>query len=145
MKEIDLTKFKHVTEVKVRFMDIDALQHVNNARYLNFLEEARISYSQDILNLFSKVNQFNILVARIEIDYMRPIFYNTTVKIYTRVQKIGTKSFVFESVICVVKEEEKLEIVSRALQTLVCFDPKTNKTVMVSDEIRNAIEKYESN
>lgn len=142
MEKINLADYKHITEVKVRFMDIDALQHVNNARYLNFLEEARIRYSQEVLGLFEKIDELNILVARIEIDFMRPIFYNSLVKIFTRVSKIGSKSFVFDSVICVSKNGED-KIVSKSLQTLVAFDPKTGKTVEISEKIRAMIEKFE--
>jgi YbgC/YbaW family acyl-CoA thioester hydrolase len=144
MEKIDLTRYNHITEVKVRFMDIDALQHVNNARYLNFLEEARISYSQEVLGIFEKIDELNILVARIEIDFMKPIFYNSKVKIYTRVSNIGTKSFEFESVICVYKNGEN-NIVSKSIQTLVAFDPNTGKTVEISDKIKGLILDFENN
>lgn len=142
MNKINLSHYKHKTELKVRFMDFDALHHVNNARYLNFLEEARISYCQEILNLFLDINQFNVLVARIEIDYIKPIHYNSTIRIYTRVPKIGKKSFVFESVICVLAGESEI-IVAKAMQTLVTFDPVTQDSILVPEDIRQKVEKFE--
>ena len=63
MKDIDLSKFKHHIDLNVRFMDLDALQHVNNARYLNFLEESRIAYSQEVLNMFNNLSELNVVVG----------------------------------------------------------------------------------
>ena len=57
MNEIQLNNYRHSVEIPVRFMDIDALQHVNNARYLNFLEESRIAYSQDLLNTYNSIKE----------------------------------------------------------------------------------------
>ena len=84
-------------------MDLDALQHVNNARYLNFLEEARIAYCQEKLDLFNNINDLNVLVARIEIDFMKPIHFEDKLSIHTRVSKMGTKSFTFESIFSAAK------------------------------------------
>lgn len=144
MERIELDQFKHQTKLSTRFMDFDALHHVNNARYLNYLEEARIQYCQDVLDLFSDINQFNVLVARIEIDFMRPILFNSSITIHTRVSKIGKKSMVFESVICS-KQKEKESIVSRALQTLVTFDSATNQSILIPEDIRIKIEAFEKN
>ncbi len=144
MSSINLSLFKHQTQLSVRFMDFDALHHVNNARYLNFLEEARIKYCQEVLDLFVDIDKFNVLVARIEIDFMKPILFNSQLVVYTRIPKIGKKSFVFESVICVQLPDREL-VVSRALQTLVCFDPITKESILVSDDIRKKIMDYEKN
>jgi len=143
MNQIDLSKFRHHIELNVRFMDLDALQHVNNARYLNFLEESRLAYSQDILDMFNELHELNVVVARIEIDFMKPITYNEKVIIYTRVPKIGSKSFLFESVICA-KRGDKIIPSAHAFQTLVAFDPKSQQSIELPDELRQKVENFES-
>jgi len=143
MNHIDLNEFNHKLNLSVRFMDLDALQHVNNARYLNFLEEARIAYCQEKLNLFNNINDLNVLVARIEIDFMKPIHFEDKLSIHTRVSKMGTKSFTFESVFSVEKEHANT-IVSRALQTLVTFDIKSGKSIEVPNDIRQKINSIEN-
>ena len=138
MNEIDLKDFRHTLEIPVRFMDIDALQHVNNARYLNFLEESRITYSQELLNVFNSIQELNVLVARVEIDFLRPVLFGEKLQVYTRIAKLGTKSFTFESVIT--KTNKKGEFpAAKAVQTLVAFDPKTHKTAAIADELRARI------
>ena len=144
MKDIDLNRFKHYIDLNVRFMDLDALQHVNNARYLNFLEESRIAYSQEVLNMFNNLDELNVVVARIEIDFMRPIMYNEKVRIYTKVSHIGNSSFVFESVICA-KTKEKVLPAARAFQTIVAFDPKTQRSTSLPEDIKQKVAAYEAN
>ena len=64
----------HVVEVPVRFSDLDSMGHVNNARYLTFLEEARLSWFGALgRRLGVDVMDAGAIVARIEIDYVRPV------------------------------------------------------------------------
>ena len=62
---MQLTDYRHTLEIPVRFMDIDALGHVNNARYLNFLEEARLDYSRKLLDTYHNINDLNIFFGNI--------------------------------------------------------------------------------
>ena len=48
----------------VRWDDIDAFGHVNNAKYLTYIQEARFLWSSII----------EMVVARAEVDYMEPIY-----------------------------------------------------------------------
>ena len=47
-KEIDITSFKHVIKEKVKFHEVDMMKVVNNAVYLNYFEDARIKYLQNL-------------------------------------------------------------------------------------------------
>ena len=65
---------RYVTQVRVRWSDLDAFRHVNNAKTVTLLEEARVDW------LFSEaarhgVNRLTegIVVAKLEIEYKRPI------------------------------------------------------------------------
>jgi len=144
MTAYNFDEFRHKLKLHVRYMDIDAFGHVNNARYLNFLEEARISYSQEALGLFKSVDDFNVLVARVEIDFKRPIVFGDNVSILTRVSKIGTKSFTFESLITVEKKGE-YAVAASALQTLVTVDKSSGKSTPIEASIISAIEEYQKN
>ncbi len=142
MKDFDLSKFRHKTELNVRFMDVDALQHVNNARYLNFLEESRLAYSEEVLGMYKDLSEMNVVVARIEIDFLRPITFKEKVVIYTRVAKIGNSSFTFESIICA-QLNDKIIPSARSVQIVVAFDLKTQKSIPLPDDIKKKVEAYE--
>ena len=83
-------KFKHALEV--RFRDIDAFHHVNNAVYLTYLEQARVMYLRD-LELFGPSH--TMILARNEIDYRKAVFLGDALEVWVRVVKIGTKSLEF--------------------------------------------------
>tara|TARA_B110001469_G_C9630979_1_gene315617 strand:- start:290 stop:736 length:447 start_codon:yes stop_codon:yes gene_type:complete len=138
MTDIQLTDYRHSIEIPIRFMDIDALQHVNNARYLNFLEESRIAYSQELLDVFNSIQELNVLVARVEIDFLRPILFGEKVQVYTRVSKLGNKSFTFDSIITTSTKKGEFHA-AKAIQTLVAFDPKTHKTTAIASELRERL------
>lgn len=61
------------TYIKVRGYHLDVYQHVNNARYLEFLEEARWEWLED-LDAFHWMTQNNIafIVVNININYRKP-------------------------------------------------------------------------
>lgn len=139
---MDLSTYKHQTDIHIRFMDLDILHHVNNARYLNYLEEARLAYSRDVLKTYENLKELDVVVARIEIDFLRPIQYNESVVIFTRVSKISSKSFVFDSVIAV-KEKDEIKPAAKALQTLVAFDSIKRVSKELPEKYKEKIRAFE--
>jgi YbgC/YbaW family acyl-CoA thioester hydrolase len=142
MSKIDLSLFKHTTTFPVRFMDLDVLNHVNNARYLNYLEEARIKYSNDVLDTYKSISDLTVLVARVEIDYLSPIIFGSIAKVYTRVSRLGTKSFSFECVVAGIRDDKET-IAAHSFVTLVSFDAKTGKSVELLPDFKEKIKKFE--
>ncbi|HAT24716.1 MAG TPA: thioesterase, partial [Pantoea septica] len=61
------------TTIKVRGYHLDVYQHVNNARYLEFLEEARWQWLEeaDAFNWLQQ-QQLAFVVVNININYRRP-------------------------------------------------------------------------
>jgi len=139
---MEIEKFKHKISIKVRFSDLDAMGHVNNATYLSYLEEARIAYYNDVMKKDSDSLDFNAVVARIEIDYVSQIRLGDKVEIYNRTSKIGNKSSEVEHLIVVADKNEKI-VAAKAVTKLVSFDYKKNQSVPVSDKARKIIEKFE--
>ena len=115
--------FKISTEIKVRYSDLDTLMHVNNAKYLSFLEEARIDYIGKVLNFNRKKLEFGVVVARIEIDYKYPVFLTDHLEVYTRCSRIGTKSFTFDCVFVI--NDSKIAAISKVVMVSVDIEGKT--------------------
>lgn len=140
---MDINKFKHRISIKVRFCDLDAMGHVNNTAYLSYLEEARLAYYNQVLNIDTNKLEFNAVVARIEIDYLEQIRLGDNVEVYTRTGKIGNKSSDVEHLIVIVDNQDR-KIAARAITKLVSFDYKTNRTIPVPEKDRATIEMFES-
>ncbi|MGM0591648.1 MAG: acyl-CoA thioesterase [Halobacteriota archaeon] len=88
-----MTEFSFETDLDVRFRDIDALGHVNNAVYATYLEEGRVRYLKEVLDL--TIAELHFVVARLEIDYRRPISSADRVTVAVGVTSLGTTSFEF--------------------------------------------------
>ncbi len=141
---MEIEKFHHKISIKVRFSDLDAMGHVNNAAYLSYLEEARIAYFNKVLNIPDNNIAFVAVIARIEIDYIRQIRLGDQVEVYTRCAKIGNKSSDIENLI-VVDEQGNKKITAKAATKLVSFDYSKKVSVPVSEDVKNKIQRFEQN
>ena len=79
--------------IALRWSDLDALNHVNNARYFTFLEQARIEWFKAIGEPWL-TDESAPLVASVTINYKRPIEYPSGVFVELIAGKPGTSSVV---------------------------------------------------
>lgn len=81
---------------KVRFGEIDALQHVNNAVYLKWFENLRVLYfaDRDIWNVDGK--RPRVVLRNIGLDYIREIKLTDSYIMTGRTTRLGTSSFTME-------------------------------------------------
>ncbi len=88
-KGIDMAQ---ATEIKVRGYHLDLYGHVNNARYLEFLEEARWALVDESggLEWFTQ-ERLALVISRIDIRYKRPATMGDVLKIETRMAHLGEK------------------------------------------------------
>lgn len=139
----ELNLFNHRIKIKVRFSDLDAMHHVNNATYLSYLEEARIAYFNDVLNLSKSSLDFGAVIARIEINYLNPILLGDDLEVLTRVVKFGNKSSDIENVLIVHRENNPI-VAAKASTKLVSYDYKKGESVAIPLSVKKAVENFES-
>ena len=116
------------TTVEIRFADIDAMGHVNNAVYFSYFEQARMAYFKERVARIWDWNEDGVIVARNESDYIYPVFLNDRMNIRLWVDYVGSKSF---SVCYRVVVGERLCASGKSV--LVCFNHK-NKATQVLPE-----------
>ncbi|SET67906.1 acyl-CoA thioesterase [Thalassotalea agarivorans] len=124
----------HQTQIKVRGYHLDIYQHVNNARYLEFLEEARwaaLETTGDI-EYFAKAGLAWVIV-NININYRSAATMGQTLNIATKLAKIGSKSAVFHQEVTIDGTDT---VVADADITFVVLDQKTGKPVEIDGEIK---------
>ena len=78
--------------IDVRFADLDALGHVNHAVFVTYLEHARTRWWRDYL-AGRTFNDEGFLIARVEIDYRKPILLQDEVRVELRCSHVGHTSF----------------------------------------------------
>src|SRR4026209_379245 len=92
-----LGDFAHRDEVEVRLSDTDAMGHVNNARYLTYVEIARVAYYEDVTGNALPIGvhgaEEGMILAEIRMTYRSTSFYGETLTVESRVEHIGRSSF----------------------------------------------------
>ncbi len=125
--------------VEVRFRDVDMFGHVNNAAYLTYIESARVAYYGHLTGL-TDPREFDMTVARAEVDFLKPVFYGRTLHVYTRAGRIGNKSWTLEHEM---RDSDTGEVVARGSTVIVHFDHVTQESKPLPAEIIDLIERHE--
>ncbi|MDZ7720905.1 MAG: thioesterase family protein [Balneolaceae bacterium] len=117
--------FAHWTELPVRFRDLDALNHVNNAVFNTYFEEARINFINEVPEFQASMSEGkSFMLVHLELDYIRPISLNETILIGTSVEEYGNTSIKgFQAIYS--KVDSELKAVAKT--TGVWFDLELNK------------------
>jgi acyl-CoA thioester hydrolase len=116
---------------------MDALGHVNNIRYLAWLESSRIAFFEGLGVKTRPGEPVGPLLARLEIDYLEPVVYPARVTVGIRTEKIGNTSLTFLQDIWHADAPERVVARSRTVAVLVNY--ATGSKVRVPDEVRQAL------
>lgn len=126
------------TQIKVRGYHLDVYQHVNNARYLEFLEEARwAALEQDASFHWMTAHNIAFVVVNININYRRPAVLGDVLMVTSTLNQLNGKSGVLSQVVTLSPEGE---VVADALITFACIDLKTQKALPLEGELRDKLE-----
>ncbi len=125
-------------QIKVRGYHLDVYQHVNNARYLEFLEEARWEALESQPGFRWMVEQgLAFVVVNINISYRRPALLGDRLTVTSEMQKLNGKSGVLSQVIT---RDSNGDVVADALITFACVDLHSQKAQPLEGELRRHLE-----
>jgi acyl-CoA thioester hydrolase len=133
--------FRFYHPIEVRYGDLDPQGHLNNAKYLTFMEQTRVEYFLK-LGLWDGNSFMNIgiILADAQVTFKAPILYTNEVRVGMRVSKIGNKSITMKY--CV--EEEKTGMLfAIGTSVAVTYDYHLSQTVPVSNQWRQVISEFE--
>lgn len=134
--------FRHECTVEIRFVDIDAFGHVNNAHHLSYVEQARVKYFNDLIGSNWNWNTDGIILAKAEVKYIRPILFADRLFIRTRCARIGGKSMELEYRL-LKYEQDRPVLLAEASTVVVAFDYSSKATTQVPEVWKKAIIDYE--
>ncbi len=121
--------------------EMDAFQHVNNVSYVRWAESGRVAYF-DRLGLMDSKHARGIgpIVAKLSIEYRRPVTYPDTIRVETTVKRIGNTSFTMASRI---RSEALGAEVATTEEVIVLLDYRAGKPAPLEAELRAAIHALE--
>jgi acyl-CoA thioester hydrolase len=122
---------RHEHPVQLRWSDPDSLGHVNHARALSLLEDARLAMVEG--------PDRSVILARLEVDYLRQLYYRVGERLCVSswVTRLGTKSFT-------VRQElvQDGQVAIRADVVMVMFDFATDASRSLTDDERAHWSRY---
>ena len=125
--------------IQIRWRDLDALGHVNNAVYLTYFELARLAYIRALLGNDARIDlrtqlpvDFQFILAEVNIRYRSPATLGDRLTVAIWVSQVGRKSFVFEYRIT---DEVTGRLVAEGCSTQVWFDYAAGESRAVPEEI----------
>ncbi|MBC6956296.1 MAG: acyl-CoA thioesterase [Chloroflexi bacterium] len=135
--------YRYLTVIPIRYGDMDTLGHVNNAKFLTYLEQSRVGYFRDQKLWNGSLSERGLIIARAEIDFRAPMTLDDReAYVWTRVSRLGTKSFDMTHVITVMREGQPV-VTADSRTVVVAYDYTLNATVIVPDAWRSLVLAYE--
>ena len=123
----------HEKQIEIRWRDLDAYRHVNNAVYATYLEECRDEFIDTVLAGIG--DAWDYVLARVAIDYRRELTQeDDTVVVRCTVERIGTSSITLREEI----RTRDGELSAEAEAVLVARDQKTGRSRPLTEAERKA-------
>jgi acyl-CoA thioester hydrolase len=133
-----------IVPIQIRWRDLDALGHVNNAVYLSYFELARIAYLNAVLPAGSETDpatwlprDFQFILAEAQIRYRSPAVLTDRLQIAIHVSHVGRKSFIFDYTIM---DQNSGRLIAEGCSTQVWYDYATKCSQPIPEPAINAIE-----
>jgi acyl-CoA thioester hydrolase len=117
--------------IHVRFSDVDVYGHVNNVKYFEYLQEARISMIRELV----PERRFSFVVAQTDVDYLQPLLFRAEpYDCRSSITRVGTRSMTIESEL-----SDEARVLARASVVVVFFDLAGGRSTEPEPEVREAL------
>lgn len=126
-------------DLTVRFRDIDAMGHVNNAVFFTYFEEGRKAFLEEVLGIHEP-SEYPFILAHVHCDYVKPIRLGDSLCIHVRIGVVGSRKFSFKYKITVRNQASKIYATGESV--MVLFDYEQNKSVPIPADILEKISPY---
>ncbi|HNR30218.1 MAG TPA: thioesterase family protein [Candidatus Hydrogenedentes bacterium] len=136
---VDRREFRDWVSVPVRWSDMDAYHHVNNAKYVTYLEIGRIQVFRSLAPDGDWLHAAEgPVLASVTCNFRRPVQHPATIEVGTRVGKISRRSFHFEHGLFLDGTDT---LVADARSIVVWINRATGEPVEISPALREALER----
>jgi acyl-CoA thioester hydrolase len=141
----DAGRARHVYPLRVRWSDVDAYRHVNNVKYIEYFQEARVRYQMQMHRTGDVFGSF--VIARMDVDYRRPIMFRPEpYDVHSWVSEVGSRSFVVAAEIRdPLSGGSEGERLATSRVVAVGFDPEAQRSVeFTADHRARLLEELDS-
>jgi acyl-CoA thioester hydrolase len=133
----DTPRLLHSLKLQVRWGDMDALAHVNNAEYLRYFEQSRIVWLEG-LGYRTMGEGTGPILAKACVTFLKPVVYPSEIEVRLFPLRVGNASFTYASDI--VNGRDSTERFTEGEFVVVWFDYAAGKSVPVPGKLRALLE-----
>jgi acyl-CoA thioester hydrolase len=117
--------------IHVRFSDVDVYGHVNNVKYFEYLQEARIAMIRRLVPR----RTFSVVVAQTDVDYVQALLFRAEpYDCRSAIVRVGNRSMTIESEI---RDDDR--VLARARVVVVFFDLQGGRSTEPDPEVREVL------
>ncbi len=120
----------HQKTFDIAWGDMDALGHVNNGRYFDYFQEARIEWLRE-LNITLTENTGPVVI-HVACTYLKPVIYPATVTLRSSIHSLGNSSMVMDHELY-----QNEVLMAQGISKIVWVDYKQNKSIPIPEQVRN--------
>jgi acyl-CoA thioester hydrolase len=133
--------FRFATPITIRFRDLDAFGHVNNAVYFTYMEMARVEYFKQLGLLTAEFPSPFFIIAEANCQFKAPILMTTVLRIRVRVNRLGNSSF---DMVYELADETTGQVLAVGRTVQVMFDYAVRRAVPLPARWRQAMIDFEA-
>jgi len=130
------SEFSFYIPIKIRFSETDMFGHVNNVSPFIYFEEGRIEFLKSIGMFNNDYSGGMPIVADLQCDYLKQMYFNEELRLYVKADYIGTTSFDVHYM--GINGEGDLCLAGRG--RMVYIHPETGKPVPLSDSMKSSLQ-----
>jgi acyl-CoA thioester hydrolase len=136
-----MTDFHFYHLIEVRYGDLDPQGHVNNAKFLTYMEQGRVFYLKQ-LKLWEGGSflDIGVILAEVQITFRKAIQFGDPIRVGVRITQIGNKSMTSEYRIEDARDASEF---ASGMSVLVAYDYHNRRSVSIPEEWRKAIQQFE--
>lgn len=123
----------HSLRLQVRWGDMDALGHVNNAEYLRYFEQSRIAWLET-MGIATTGKGTGPILAKISVTYLKPVVYPSELEVRLYASRLGNTSFTLASEI--VNGHDAAERFTEGEFVTVWVDYDQSRSVPLPEKLR---------
>lgn len=138
-----MADYRFYHPIEVRYADLDAQGHLNNARYLTFFEQARIQYFRH-LGLFSAQGSFmdfGIILADVHIAFRAPVLWGMDIRVGVKTLKLGNKSMTVSQCL---RNGPDGALMAEGQVVMVAYDYHSGATIPIPETWRETIARFDT-
>lgn len=136
-----MTAYRFFHQIEVRYADIDAQHHVNNAVYFTYMEQARARYFEELeLWADGSFEELGVILGEASCRYIRPIEYRQPLQVGAATVRLGNKSF--DMVHSIQDEDGQVDFAAGRV-VLVAYDYGEHRSIRLPDQWRAKLSDFE--